>query len=143
MAIKFQNEIVWERTNARGTVGRWPRVHDVILHYVKEDSFTFNPLKVKADKAKMPHTLITGKDGRKYQTYELTAPGATKDGESGKPWQGHDPNKYGRHWANNVATMNGWNASGLIHWPANGGFPRRRDANPFDEVNRMVTMGDV
>ncbi len=142
-AVRFQNEIVWERTNARGTVGRWPRVHDIILHYVKEDSFTFNPLKVKADKAKMPHTLITGKDGRKYQTYELTAPGATKDGESGKPWQGHDPNKYGRHWANNVATMNGWNASGLIHWPANGGFPRRRDANPFDEVNRMVTMGDV
>lgn len=142
-AIRFQNEIVWERTNARGTVGRWPRVHDIILHYVKGDSFTFNPLKVKADKAKMPHTLITGKDGRKYQTYELTAPGATKDGESGKPWQGHDPNKYGRHWANNVATMNGWDIAGLIHWPANGGFPRRRDANPFDEVNRMVTMGDV
>jgi len=88
-AIRFQNEIVWERTNARGTVGRWPRVHDIILHYVKEDSFTFNPLKVNADKAKMPHTLITGKDGLKYQTYELTAPGATKDGESGKPWRIH------------------------------------------------------
>lgn len=142
-AVKFQNEIVWERTNARGTAGRWPRVHDIILHYVKGEHFIFNPLKVKADKAKMPHTLITGEGGVKYQTYELTAPGATKDGESGKSWRGYDPNKYGRHWANNVATMNGWDVAGLIHWPANAGFPRRRDANPFDPINRMVTMGDV
>jgi hypothetical protein len=63
-----------------------------ILLYARTDESTFNPMKVKADKQKMPHTLITGPDGQKYQTYELTAPGATKEGDSGKPWRRFDPN---------------------------------------------------
>jgi site-specific DNA-methyltransferase (adenine-specific) len=103
----------------------------------------FNPLKVKADKAKLPHTLITGPDGEKYQTYELTAPGATKQGESGKPWRGFDPNRYARHWGNSHEQMDEWDAAGLIHWPKDGGFPRRRDAEPFDPDSRTVVVGDV
>jgi site-specific DNA-methyltransferase (adenine-specific) len=31
----------------------------------------------------------------------------------------------------------------LIHFPPNNGFPRRRDAEPFDPESRMVTVGDV
>jgi hypothetical protein len=94
----------------------------------------------------MPHTLITGTDGRKYQTYELTAPGVTRDGESGKPWRGFDPSAMGRHWANTSATMEQWDALGLIHWPkpgAAGGFPRRRAAEQFEPSTRVVTVGDV
>jgi adenine specific DNA methylase Mod len=34
----FQAEIIWRRTNARGTKGRWPWLHDVILHYAKTDN---------------------------------------------------------------------------------------------------------
>jgi site-specific DNA-methyltransferase (adenine-specific) len=136
-------ELIWRRTNARGTTGRWPRVHDVILHYSKTDSFTFHSLKTQADHAKLPHTLITGSDGRKYQTYELTAPGKTKNGESGRPWRGFDPSKFRRHWANSQAQMNEWDQAGLIHWASNNGFPRRRDAQAFDPSQRMVTVGDV
>jgi DNA modification methylase len=139
----FASEIVWRRTNARGTTGKWPSVHDVILQYSKSASSVFTSLKTKADKAKMPHTLITGSGGLKYQTFELTAPGATKEGESGKPWRGFDPNKYSRHWANTPNKMNEWDESGLIHWPKDGGFPRRRDAEPFDHESRFVTIGDV
>ncbi len=142
-ADRFMAEIIWKRTNARGTTGKWPRVHDVILVYTKSDEFCFNALKVKADAAKMPHTLITAADGLKYQTYELTAPGATKEGESGKPWQGHDPNKYGRHWGNSHAQMDEWDADGLIHWPKDGGFPRRRAEAPFDPESREVVVGDT
>src|SRR5262249_29615836 len=118
----FVSEISWRRTNARGTTGRWPRLHDIILQFAKGKP-CFNSLKVKADRAKLPHTLITGTDGEKYQTFELTAPGTTKTGESGRPWRGFDPNKYGRHWANNHAQMKAWDSAGLIHWPSNGGFP--------------------
>ncbi len=139
----FQAEIIWQRTNARGTTGRWPRLHDVILHYSAGEKFTFHPARVKADARKMPHTLITGAGGEKYQTYEMTAPGTTKDGESGKPWRGFDPGSFGRHWANNHATMDGWDAAGLIHWPARNGFPRRRAAEPFDPESRQVVVGDV
>lgn len=139
----FASEIIWRRTNARGTTGKWPSIHDVILQYSKSTSTVFTSLKTKADKAKMPHTLITGADGLKYQTYELTAPGATKEGDSGKPWRGHDPNKYGRHWANTSTKMEEWDKSALIHWPKDGGFPRRRDEEPFDPEGRFVTIGDV
>jgi site-specific DNA-methyltransferase (adenine-specific) len=91
----------------------------------------------------MPHTLVIAADGQKYQTYELTAPGATKEGESGKPWRGFDPTKYSRHWGNNHRVMDEWDAAGLIHWPKDGGFPRRRAEEPFAPDDREVTVGDV
>lgn len=140
---RFISEISWKRTNARGTTGRWPRIHDVLLMYSKGSDFTFHSIKGKAEKSKLPHTLIRAEDGQKYQTYELTAPGVTKDGESGKPWRGFDPAKMGRHWANRHAVMEAWDVNGLIHWPKNGGFPRRRDDRPFDPESRTVTLGDV
>jgi site-specific DNA-methyltransferase (adenine-specific) len=136
-------EIVWRRTNARGTTAKWPRLHDIILHYGKSDSFTFNTIKVKADVAKTPHTLITGADGLKYQTYELTGAGTTREGESGKPWKGFDPNKYGRHWGYAHAQLDEWDKAGEIHWPRDGGFPRRLDKEPFDPHGRLVVLGDV
>ena len=140
---RFVNEVVWKRTNARGTTGRWPKVHDILLCYSKSDRFTFNPQKAKADKSKLPHTLITGPDGKKYQTYELTAPGVTKEGESGEPWRGFDPGKFGRHWGNSHKTMDGWDSADLIHWPKKGGFPRRRAAEPFVPEERTVSVWDV
>lgn len=142
----FRDEIVWKRTNARSTEGRWPRIHDVIFFYTKSEKFHFEPIKIAADKAKLPHTLITVA-GVKYQTYELTGPGTTQDGDSGKPWRGYDPTKFGRHWANNHKQMDEWDEQGLIHWAAKtgpvGGFPRRRDENPFNPEDREIVVADV
>src|SRR3990172_5095408 len=141
----FRNEIVWKRHNARSTEGRWARIHDVILLYTKTSTFFFQPTQVKADKARLPHTLITVGDV-KYQTFELTGAGITKEGESGKPWRRFDPAGMGRHWANAHAQMDEWDAKGLIHWPkpgTAGGFPRRRAAEPFVEEGRVITVGDV
>jgi DNA modification methylase len=136
----LRGEIIWKRTNARSTAN-WPRLHDTLLFYSKGDAFAFRPLKAPADKAKLPHTLIT-KDGLKYQTYELTAPGVTKDGDSGKPWRRFDPTRMGRHWGNSRELMDEWDRQGLIHW-AKDGFPRRRDEILFDPDGRTVTVGDV
>ncbi len=142
----FLNEIIWQRTNARSTIGRWPRIHDVLLFYAKSEEFTYHPTEILVGGAKLPHTLITGIDRQKYQTYELTAPGLTKLGESGKPWRGFDPSKYGRHWANSQATMEAWDKVGQMHWPKKGGaggFPRRLAENPFVVSERTAIMGDV
>jgi site-specific DNA-methyltransferase (adenine-specific) len=139
----FQCEIVWKRHNARSTGQCWPRIHDSIFFYACGAVFSFHSTQVPADKAKMPHTLVTGPDGQKYQTYELTGPGRTKEGESGKPWRGFDPDSMGRHWANAHSTMEEWAAAGLIHFPKGGGFPRRRDAEAFAPESRMITVGDV
>jgi DNA modification methylase len=139
----FKAEIVWKRHNARSTTDCWPHIHDTILHFSKSTEFTYRPTKAKADERKLPHTLITGEDGKKYQTFELTGPGRTKDGESGKPWRGFDPSKMGRHWANSQAVMEEWAQSGQIHFPKDGGFPRRRAVDPFDPESRLIAVGDV
>jgi hypothetical protein len=39
--------------------------------------------------------------------------------------------------------MDEWDEQGLIHWPKDGGFPRRRDAEVFDPDSRQITIGDV
>ena len=141
--MHFMAEIVWKRHNARGTTQNWPHIHDVILFYSKTSAITYNPTQVAGDMAKVPHTLITGTDGKKYQTYELTGPHRTRHGESGKAWRGFDPGELGRHWANSHSTMDEWDKAGLIHWPRDGGFPRRKADEPFDAEARMVTVGDV
>lgn len=139
----FKNEIAWRRTNARSTPGKWPRIHDTLLFYTKSPNFVFHPAKVPGDTVRIPHTLITGPDGQKYQTYELTGPGKTQQGESGQPWRSFDPSVMGRHWANSLSEREGWDTKGLIHWPKDGGFPRRRAAEPFVPGEREVTVGDV
>jgi site-specific DNA-methyltransferase (adenine-specific) len=145
---QFQAEIVWRRTNARGDAGRWPRMHDVILLYANEQKeYTFTPLMVPGDESKVPHTLITGPDGQKYNTFDLTGAGVTKEGESGRPWRGFDPSAFGRHWGYTQSQMNEWDKAGQIHWPktkgAAGGFPRRLAETPFLAEARMVQLGDV
>lgn len=139
----FKSEIVWKRTNSRATKGKWPALHDVLLFYTKSDRFWFAAQTGPGDLNRIPHTLITGPDGRKYQTYELTGPGRTKDGESGREWRGFDPSRFGRHWGQNEAERDALDLQGLIHWPSNGGFPRRRAEEPFDPAARLVTIGDV
>jgi DNA modification methylase len=135
--------IIWKRTNARANERRWPRLHDTILHYAKSDTYYFNPPEIAADASKLPHTLITGLDGFKYQTYELTGPGKTADGDSGRPWKGFDPGKFGRHWGNSTDEREAWDKRGLIHWPKDGGFPRRRAESPFIPEDRTAAVGDV
>ena len=143
---QFQAEIIWERTNARNEPSRWPRVHDTIYHYSKTKSYYFERLMVPGDAAKMPHTLITGPDGRKYNTFELTGSGR-RNGESGLPWKGYDPDSFGRHWGYCQAQLDEWDSAGLIHWPKKtgktGGFPRKRAETPFAPETRMVQLGDV
>lgn len=139
----FRNEVIWKRTNARTTADRWPRVHDVILVYALGNGSVFIPELVPAEVSKAPHTLITGKDGLKYQTYELTAPGVTRDGDSGAPWKGFSPSAMGRHWANSTTVREEWDRLGLIHWPGRNGFPRRLADTPYRHEDRMVPVSDV
>ena len=140
---EYLGEIVWRRTNSRSTKGRWPRLHDTLLYYSKSHDWNYKPQLVFGEVSKTPHTLITWDDGQKYNTYELTGPGLTQEGESGKPWRGFDPAAMGRHWANSKTQLEEWAAGELIHFPKKGGFPRRRAEEPFDATARPVMVGDV
>ena len=144
----FVNEIIWRRTNSRTERDRWPRLHDTIFLYSNaKKGYHFEPLMLPGDESKTPHTLITGSDGRKYNTSDLTGSGTTDEGESGKPWRGFNPKDFGRHWGYAHSQMEEWDAAGLIHWPkksgAAGGFPRKRDETPFFPTARLVQAGSV
>lgn len=144
----FQNEIVWRRTNARPDRRRWPRLHDIILFYTGSGKgYVFQPLFVPGESTKIPHTLVTGPDGLKYNTSDLTGQGVTDAGESGKPWHGFNPTDFGRHWGYTHSQMDEWDAAGLVHWPKKkgkaGGFPRKRDERPFVPKSRVVQLGSV
>jgi site-specific DNA-methyltransferase (adenine-specific) len=137
---RFQNEIVWRRTNARTEADRWPRLHDVIYLYSgNREKFTFNPLVLPGDESRTPHTLITGPDRAKYNTSDLTGSGMTEDGESGRPWRGFNPKDFGRHWGYSHSQMDEWDEAGLIHWPKKAGAAGgKRDEVPFVPHARMV-----
>lgn len=97
----FENEIIWRRTTSRGGSEYYNHVHDNILFYTKAGCGIWN----------QQHTPYTDEyidgmfrkvdgQGRRYRESPLTAPGR-RDGDSGKPWKGVDPNQMGkgRHWA--------------------------------------------
>lgn len=39
--------------------------------------------------------------------------------------------------------MDAWDKEGLIHWPKNNGFPRRRAETSFEHEQRQIVVGDV
>ncbi len=74
--LYFGNEIVWQRTNAKGLAfTRFARNHDIILRYTRSDKWTWNP----SYTAHNPDYLkqfykYTDADGRRYRLADLTNP---------------------------------------------------------------------
>jgi len=64
------------------------------------------------------------KDGRRYTTIPLHAPGETANGRTGQEWRGIKPPK-GRHWRSEPSVLDKLDKEGLIEWSANG-VPRRK-----------------
>lgn len=97
----FRSEIIWKRTTAHNSAKRYGPVHDTILYYARDAScVTWNaqpqPYDPKYISSKYRH--FDEATGQYYRLSDLTGSG-TRQGESGKPWRGHDPTKGGRHWA--------------------------------------------
>lgn len=95
---RFRSEIIWKRTSAHNSAKRWGPIHDTILFATKSADYTWNRTFTPYDEeyVKKYYRHIDAK-GRKYRLSDLTASG-TRNGESGKEWNGFDPTKHGRHW---------------------------------------------
>jgi len=97
---QFQNEIVWRRTGAHNKTKRFGPIHDIIFFYSKTQNFTWNSPKRPYMLGHVNEYFI--KENNEYRTNYygnvLTGSG-TRNGDSGKPWQGFDPTQKGRHWA--------------------------------------------
>jgi DNA modification methylase len=73
----FRNEIVWQRTNAKGNAFiSFAKNHDVILRYAKSDKATWNPQYTAHDPEYVEnfYRYVEPETGRKYTLGDLTNP---------------------------------------------------------------------
>ncbi len=121
----FRNDIARVKCNPKNFKrSAYGNIKDMILFYSKGKNPIFNDPKepYTQDDIKKLFPKVN-KDGRRYTTIPLHAPGETKDGDTGKAWRGIKPPK-GRHWRSKPEILEELDKQGLIEWSKNGN-PRR------------------
>ncbi len=116
----FHNEIAREKSNPKNyTRTGFGNVHDTIFFYSKGPSFKWTKPYLQRDEAKIVQDFPeVDKDGRRYKTAPLHAPGV-RYGESGQPWRGLTPPE-GNHWRYVHRTLDELDADERIHWSTTG-----------------------
>lgn len=107
----FQNEIVWERTNAHNMPTRtFARAQDTIFLYSKTDFFQFNRLRHAYGLAQLKR-FKRDSEGRLYTGRDLTFSGDNPRRQD--EWRGAKP-PVGRAWGASIEQREEWWSSGLI-----------------------------
>ncbi|MDI6916906.1 MAG: site-specific DNA-methyltransferase [Thermoplasmatales archaeon] len=100
-------------------------IKDMILFYSKTGNHIWNEPKAEMNERDIERLFKkTDKNGRKYTTIPLHAPGETTNGATGQPWRGMMPPK-GRHWRSPPKVLEELDKQGLIEWSKNG-VPRKK-----------------
>lgn len=120
------NEIIWKRTFAHGDVGQGAqhlgRLHDTILLYKKSDSLDINTAFVPYDKEYVDkHFNKIDKNGRRYQSVSLTAPGGAAKGNPYYEFMGIK-----RYWQYSKENMEKLLKEGKIIQTKPGNVPRKK-----------------
>ena len=121
----FRNDITRVKCNPKNfkRIG-YGNVKDLILFYTKSKEPIWNEPKEKYTEKDLERLFSKkNKDGRRYTTVPIHAPGETKNGKSNQEFKGIKPPK-GRHWRTDVKTLEEWDEKGLIEWSSNGN-PRK------------------
>ena len=95
----FKNDITRIKCNPKNFQQKgYGNIKDMVLFYTKTDEFTWNEPRQERAEGELNRLFNKiDKDGRRYTTNPLHAPGETANGESGQPWNGLKPPE-GRHW---------------------------------------------
>lgn len=121
----FRNDITRIKCNPKNfsRIG-YGNIKDMILFYTKGDHPIWNNpvFKYTNEDLKKLYPKID-KDGRRYTTVPIHAPGETKDGSTSQPFRGILP-PAGRHWRCSVEELERLDAQGLIEWSSTGN-PRK------------------
>jgi len=122
----FRNDITRIKCNPKNFSRRaYGNMKDLILFYSKSDTPTWNDPKIAlTEKDRERRFNKIDKDGRKYTTIPLHAPGETTNGNTGKGWREILPPK-GRHWRSEPKVLEEWERQGLIEWSSTGN-PRKK-----------------
>lgn len=121
----FRNDITRIKCNPKNfeRIG-YGNIKDLILFYSKSENPIWNePIEKYSDTDILKLYPKSNKQGRKYTTVPIHAPGETGNGKSNMPFRGIMP-PVGRHWRTNVETLEKWDEEGLIEWSATGN-PRK------------------
>ena len=120
----FRNDITRIKCNPKNfnRIG-YGNIKDMILFYSKSAKPIWNEPKEKYTQKDIKKLFKKIKQGRRYTTVPIHAPGETENGSSGQPFKGIMP-PVGRHWRTNVATLEKWDEEGLIEWSKIGN-PRK------------------
>ncbi len=122
----FKNDIARIKCNPKNFQrNAYGNIKDLILFYSKSTNSTWNDPKIAFSDDDVNRLFKkVDKDGRKYTTIPMHAPGETANGNTGKEWRGVKPPK-GRHWRSGPALFEEWDKQGLIEWSING-VPRKK-----------------
>ena len=124
-AENFRNDITRIKCNPKNfdRIG-YGNIKDLILLYTKTQNPIWNEPRKKYSEKDLEN-LFPKKDkqGRRFTTVPIHAPGETENGKSNQPFKGMLP-PAGRHWRTDVETLEEWDSKGLIEWSSKGN-PRK------------------
>lgn len=118
----FKNDITRIKSNPKNFFRKaYGNEKDMILFYSKNaKNNIWNDLRISLDDDEINEKFKkTDKNGRKYTTIPLHAPGETKNGITGQPWR-NIPVPEGRHWRTDPAEFDKLDEQGDIEWSSNG-----------------------
>ena len=121
----FRNDITRIKCNPKNfdRVG-FGNIKDLILFYTKSSNPIWNEPREKYTEKDIEKLFPKiDKQGRRYTTVPIHAPGETENWKSNQPFKGMMPPK-GRHWRTDVETLEKWDREGLIEWSSTGN-PRK------------------
>lgn len=133
----FRNDITRIKCNPKNFARKgYGNIKDLILFYSKSDNPIWNEPKIPysvEDQRKLFPKI--DKDGRRYATIPLHAPGETRNGKTAQAFKGILPPP-GRHWRTDVSVLEQWDKDGLIEWSETGN-PRKKIYLDEQEGKRM------
>jgi adenine-specific DNA-methyltransferase len=121
----FKNDITRIKCNPKNfdRIG-YGNIKDLILFYTKTANPIWNEPREKYTEKDFEKLFPKiDKQGRRFTTVPIHAPGETENGKSSHPFKGILPPK-GRHWRVDVETLEQWDKDGLIEWSSTGN-PRK------------------
>ena len=115
---RFINDITRIKCNPKNFERRgFGNIKDLILFYSKNKNYIWKEQREQWSKNEINklYPKIDKKDGRRYTTTPLHAPGETANGVTGQSWKGIKP-PIGRHWRYKPEKLSRLDAAGLIEW---------------------------
>lgn len=114
---RFINDITRIKCNPKNFERKaYGNYKDMVLFYSKSAEYVWNEAKEDMTKEDMDRLFPkVDRDGRRYTTTPLHAPGITRNGPTGGKWKGMEPPK-GRHWRYNPDELTRLDSKGLVEW---------------------------